>query len=109
MSTVLVEITDPANVPAATEMAKRIWAYSIQYFNLCKELRPLLSGIEDPYITWQALERHFRPSNSANIVESTDQFFECKLQPSEELNLYGARLRDIIIQLKDAVVEFRIG
>lgn len=91
-STKLLEVENTVKAPTATQLAKRIWAYY-----------PILECVQRSVCNMASIrEIYFYPSNYAYIVELTDAFFKGKQQLGEELNWYGSRLWDIIMQLKNA-------
>lgn len=83
-------------------LARKDKAFSLIYLSIEEELRPLLSEIEEPAEAWQKLQVHFRPDSRARIVQLTDEFFNCRIEPAESVGLYAARLKKIIKQLSDA-------
>lgn len=77
-------------------------AYSTIYLHIEKEYRPLISNSQDPVTAWSCLEEHFRPDSRARVVGLTDDYFSCRINPDEDIGLYGARLKGISTQLTDA-------
>lgn len=77
-------------------------AYSIIYLNLEKPYRGLITSTDDPTVAWTKLKEQCQPSSRARIVNLMDQFFNCRIEPNEELGLYASRLQNIVSQLKDA-------
>lgn len=74
-------------------------AYSTIYLHLPREFRSLISNTEDPTTAWKILEKHFRPESRARAVGLTDDFFNCRISPDEEIGLYAARLQSIAEEL----------
>ncbi|GBM74707.1 hypothetical protein AVEN_274843-1 [Araneus ventricosus] len=77
-------------------------AYSTIYLNVSKAYRCVIDDIEDPVAAWKRLEEHFRPNSRARVIELTDDFFSCRINPQEEIGVYAGRIRCIVDQLKDA-------
>ncbi|GBN12499.1 hypothetical protein AVEN_17630-1 [Araneus ventricosus] len=66
-----------------------------------KEYRILISEVDDGTQAWKILQKHFRPDSHARVKSLTDEFFTCKISEDEDIGLYAARLKKIIIDLKD--------
>ncbi|GBN95072.1 hypothetical protein AVEN_77967-1 [Araneus ventricosus] len=77
-------------------------AYNTICLNVSKAYRCVIDDIEDPVAAWKRLEEHFRPNSRTRIIELTDNFFSCRINPQEEIGIYAARIRSIVHQLKDA-------
>ncbi|GBO43121.1 hypothetical protein AVEN_10871-1, partial [Araneus ventricosus] len=74
-------------------------AYATIYLSIEKEYRILISEVDDSTQTWKILQKHFRPDSCARVIYLTDEFFSCKILEGEDIGLYAARLKKIIIDL----------
>ncbi|GBN64158.1 Retrovirus-related Pol polyprotein from transposon TNT 1-94 [Araneus ventricosus] len=77
-------------------------AYATIYLSIEKEYRILISEVDDSPQAWKILQKHFRPDSRARVISLTDEFFSCKISEDEDIGLFAARLKKIIIDLKDA-------
>ncbi|GBN94418.1 hypothetical protein AVEN_214851-1 [Araneus ventricosus] len=77
-------------------------AYATIYLSIEKEYRILISKVDDSPQAWKILQKHFRPDSRARVISLTDEFFSCKISEDEDIGLFAARLKKIIINLKDA-------
>ncbi|GFW99208.1 uncharacterized protein TNCV_3009761 [Trichonephila clavipes] len=76
-------------------------AYSTIYRSI-EEYRNLILHTCDPIVAWKKLQDHFQPHTRARIIGLLDEFFNCRILEEEEIELYAARLRTIVFQLRDA-------
>lgn len=76
--------------------------YSTIYLNVSKELRNLISDTENPKIAWETLRDFFQPKSRARLIGLLDTFFSTRPDEGESVGMYAARLRKIIMQVKDA-------
>ncbi|GBN12901.1 Retrovirus-related Pol polyprotein from transposon TNT 1-94 [Araneus ventricosus] len=77
-------------------------AYATIYLSIENEYRILISEVDDSPQAWKILQKHFRPDSRARVISLTDEFFSCKISEDEDIGLFAARLKKIIIDLKDA-------
>ncbi|GBL99348.1 hypothetical protein AVEN_206767-1 [Araneus ventricosus] len=77
-----------------------IQAYVTIYLSIEKEFRILISDADDGAQAWGILQKHFRPDSRASVISLTDEFLSCKTSEEEDISLYAARLKKIIIDLK---------
>ena len=61
--------------------------------------RLLLQDKEKPRDVWEVLKIQFLPNSRAWIVGLIDQFFKWRIEPGEEIGLYGARLQNLVTKL----------
>ncbi|KMQ86271.1 retrovirus-related gag-pol polyprotein [Lasius niger] len=96
--------------PAATAPAKERKdyqarhrrGYSTIFLHMSKDLRSLISEIEDPKEAWDTLKEHFLPKSRARLIGLFDTFFQTRPEGEEPIGLFAARLRKLVMQIRDA-------
>lgn len=77
-------------------------AYTTIYLSISPEYRTLIEDISDGKEAWERLQKHFKPESRARLVQLLDQFFSCRMDINESVGLFGARLKKIVNEMKDA-------
>ncbi|GBL76176.1 hypothetical protein AVEN_234456-1 [Araneus ventricosus] len=99
----LWKITEESEVsPDETLFPKEYNEFQVRKSSIEKEYRILISEVNDSPQAWKILQKHFRPDSRARVISLTDEFFSCKISEGEDIGLFAARLKKIIIDLKDA-------
>ncbi|GBL94684.1 hypothetical protein AVEN_83997-1 [Araneus ventricosus] len=76
--------------------------YSTLYFSISKEYRKLISDTDDGPKAWIKLKPNVKPSSRARIIALLDEFFNSRYGFGEEMGIFATKLRDIVLQLKNA-------
>ncbi|GFU27522.1 retrovirus-related Pol polyprotein from transposon TNT 1-94 [Trichonephila clavipes] len=65
------------------------------------EYRSIIENITDPVEAWKLLRDNFRPDNRSYHLKLFGEFFQCRIQPNEKLNIFSSRLKRICDQLEE--------
>ncbi|GFX09408.1 CCHC-type domain-containing protein [Trichonephila clavipes] len=76
-------------------------ALSILYLNISTEYRSIIENVTDPVEAWKLLRDNFRPDNRSYHLKLFGEFFQCRIQPNEKLNIFSSRLKRICDQLEE--------
>ncbi|GFY02293.1 copia protein [Trichonephila clavipes] len=76
-------------------------ALSILYLNISTEYRSIIENVTDPVEAWKLLRDNFRPDNRSYHLKLFGEFFQCRIQPNEKLNIFSSRIKRICDQLEE--------
>ncbi|GFW22179.1 retrovirus-related Pol polyprotein from transposon TNT 1-94 [Trichonephila clavipes] len=65
-------------------------ALSILYLNISTEYRSIIENVTDPVEAWKLLRDNFRPDNRSYHLKLFGEFFQCRIQPNEKLNIFSS-------------------
>ncbi|GFR00850.1 retrovirus-related Pol polyprotein from transposon TNT 1-94 [Trichonephila clavata] len=80
--------------------ARQRLALSIPYLNISTEYHSIIENIIDPAEAWKLLRDNFQPDNRSHRMQLFSEFFQCRIQPYEKVNIFSARIKRISDQLQ---------
>ncbi|GFR07600.1 CCHC-type domain-containing protein [Trichonephila clavata] len=75
-------------------------ALSILYLNITTEYRSIIEKVTDPAEAWKLLRDKFRPDNRSHHMQLFSEFFQCRIEQNERVNIFLLELKGYPINWK---------
>ncbi|GFR08204.1 CCHC-type domain-containing protein [Trichonephila clavata] len=75
--------------------ARQRLTMSILYLNISTEYRSIIENVTDPAEAWTLLRDNFRSDNRSHHMQLFSEFFQCRIQPNEKVNIFSTIIKKI--------------